>query len=758
MPDSPSTAGSTLSGAASGAAAGTAVFPGVGTLIGAGVGALGGYLSASGTASAQSDQNRAAAQAAAAQSAQSFLNYLSGRGVNIQQIVANDPRGAGFWQQQYAQSQAKGDKRDFNTWFVAALQAAPSDPIWTVISSPTVGNGAQNTTLPAWALDAQGNPLQPSLLAQLVGIQSGANSPATAPISTLATVANTQALLDANPEIAAELAAAGVGVEGGDDTRSAAQWLADHIAQTEQGNGRFSQLLRNFATAQASGGDTHVAAASPGGGAVPTTGPAPITQPGPAGTGNNTTLDPAIAALIPKASATLGGVFDGTYLNQLLAGQKPIDDARLAEAAAQRARIDEQRGLSGDLLNTQLGGIADVLAARQTGAGGIYDATLTGATGVRDASRGAAQGVYDANVQKLADLLGVRKEAAQAIYDASAASAGGVRDARNTGAQGIYGAELTQADTYGAAAQQAVNRLLAQQQAERARRGFTGGSSGSDIVSARLNADYLQRGAGARAQAGTNLQNRLSESGIGYATDIGRAGVGRATTIGAASEQDATAKLNAAVDLAKQLGLADTNFATTSAGAGMTRATTLAGAGEQNSIANLQARVADATRRLGYLTSDADIAKAQADLKNAQDALALLSADQNRKIGAIGAPFNLAGLDLGLKGQINAQQYTGIDDLLKRLGSFGSTPAGGPNLTVSQPGSVINDTQMLGAGLSSLGSAAGNYYSNQQLAALIAGMNAGRNGNATPSTTSPTGFTTPGGNVGVQTDWKSVFG
>jgi len=146
-----------LSGAASGAATGTAIMPGWGTAIGAVVGGVGGYLSASGTADAQSAQNKSAAQNAAAQSSQSFLNYLSSRGINVQQLIANDPRGPDFWTGQYNSSKAAGDKRDFNTWFTAAIQAAPTDPVWDSIANPTAIGAAQNTTLPAWAVDAQIN-------------------------------------------------------------------------------------------------------------------------------------------------------------------------------------------------------------------------------------------------------------------------------------------------------------------------------------------------------------------------------------------------------------------------------------------------------------------------------------------------------------------------------------------------------------------------------------------------------------------------
>lgn len=682
----PSPGGAAATGAVAGAGTGAAVgsvVPVIGTAIGAGVGAIvggvGGYLSASGTSEAQAAQNKAAAQNAASQSSQAWQNYLASRGINIQQLIAQFPD----IQRSYQEALARGDKRDFDTWVYAALKAAPNHPIWNAIANPAGTAGAANTTLPAWAVGPDGKPLQPELLAQILGINSGAANPATAPAASIATVQNAHAFLQANPQVVQELMDAGVGTDG----RSMEQWLVDHITTTEaqSGGGTFTDALRGFLTTPV----------SQGGGAV-----APG---GPAGTGANTTLDPAIAGLIPRATETLGGVFDGTYLKQILDAQKPVADFRQAEAEAQAAKINEQRRASGTILDTELAGIGGVTGARTAGAAGVYDA----------ASNAASQ-VYQANVAKLADLLGIRKEAAQQIYDATVAGAGGVKDAKTTGAKDIYGQELLRADTYGQAANQALNRLLAQQGAERARRGFTGGSSGSDIVSARLMADYLQRGAGERATAGVNLAGRTADANVGYATETGKAGVGRATTIGQSNEADAAAKLAAAVDLAKSLGLA-----------GVNRATTLAGTGEQAAIAQLQAKVADATRRLSYLTADGDIAKANADLKNAQDALAAITSDQSRKIGAVGAPFSLAGLDLGLKKSLNDQQYTGIDSLLARLNSFTTNPASGPGLTTTTPGPVLNNSQILGGTLTGLGSTVSNASSNAELMALIKSLNLG---------------------------------
>lgn len=667
-----------------------------GATVVAGVG--GALVGAEGTKDAQNAANQASAQQAAAQSSQSFQNYLQSRGVNIQQLLQKYPE----FQTEYNRARAAGEKRDFNTWIKAALEANPGHPIWNDINNPTVGAGAANTTLPAWAVDANGQPLQPSLLNQLVAIQSGTNLAANAPVGQIATTQNIHNLFEARPELLAEINAAR---EGSDDPRTPEQWLSDHITQSESqsGGGTFTTALRDFLT-----------------GEEKTSGKAPPS------------VDPAITALVPGATQTAAGIFDGTLLNQALAGLKPVQDARLAEADAVAKRIDELRTLSGGIRTAEQAGLDDLTKARQTGA-----------TEIRDASRQAAEGVHAANIDKLAALLGVRRDAAQQIYEASMASAGGVRDAREKGARDIYGAELLSADTYAQSAEQALNRLLAQQTANRARQGFSGGSSGSDLTRARLTAGAVQQGAGARAQAGVNLQDRLARTGEGYAIDTGTAGVGRATTLGRAGEADALAQLQAAVDLARSLGLADTTFAGTNA---LTR--------ESDASGRMNSNVADATRLFGLPLSDADIAAARANTTNAQDALSQLIASQNRAVSSIGLPYNLAAADLAMKGNVEDLKYTNLDALLKRLGSFGVNQASGPTLTTAPVGSVLNGQQVAGAGLTALGTSLGGLASNQQLMEAIQ-----RWGSGGGTTTTPTGTrnAVPAGSYDIPADTTGQF-
>ena len=151
---------------------------------------------------------------------------------------------------------------------------------------------------------------------------------------------------------------------------------------------------------------------------------------------------------------------------------------------------------------------------------------------------GAVNDLYDGRYLEqeygaLGPILAARLKAAEDIYGAT-----------ETGARQVYDADLVSADTYGQASMQALNRALAQQQANRARQGFVGTGSGSDLTRARLTADSYQQAAGVRAKAGQDLAGRLSN-----------AGVGRATTVGAANEQDALQRLGLLTnDVSRRLG------------------------------------------------------------------------------------------------------------------------------------------------------------------------------------------------------------
>jgi hypothetical protein len=172
---------------------------------------------------------------------------------------------------------------------------------------------------------------------------------------------------------------------------------------------------------------------------------------------------------------------------------------------------------------------------------------------LQDKAIGAVRDLFDGKyldqqIAALAPILAARTTGAGNIYDASVAAADDIYGAAETGARSIYDADLLYADTYQQAAQQALNRILNQQSAQRARQGFVGTGSGDALTRARLTADYTQQGAGVRAQAGQSLAQRLAEAGTTRATTKGQAGVTRATTLGSAGEQDALSRLSLLTD------------------------------------------------------------------------------------------------------------------------------------------------------------------------------------------------------------------
>ncbi len=153
-----------------------------------------------------------------------------------------------------------------------------------------------------------------------------------------------------------------------------------------------------------------------------------------------------------------------------------------------------------------------------------------------------------------------------------------------------------------------------------------------------------------------------------------------------------------------------------------------------------------------FLTSDADIAIAQADEKNAMDQLNAIISDQNRRTGSVGVPYQLAGQDLALKTALGEQQYAGIDSLMRRVQQFATTPASGPGLQTPVPNPVLSNTQIAGGLLSGLGTGIGAYGNNNALMDAIAAFGRGSGGGAGGT---PTGSYGSGSYLGGQ---KSVFG
>ena len=358
-------------------------------------------------------------------------------------------------------------------------------------------------------------------------------------------------------------------------------------------------------------------------------------------------LTPDMQRLQGLSSGLSGQLLDGTILNERLTGLQPALDARTAAADLGFARNAEMRA---------------------------------GSEGVMTAQEAAAQATYAANVEKLASLLGIRTDAAQAIYDAS-----------TKGADEVYGAQLLTADAYGQSAEQAAARAIAQQNATRARQGFTGTSSGADLLRARTLYDALQQGALVRTGAGETLAK--SKAG---------AGVGLATTTGQAQEADALAQLQAALGLADQLGTA---------------------------------RVGNATRQAGILETDVKIGQENATFQNAMDKLNALLQGRSQQLAGINLPYELGSNSLNLQTQEAGSKYAEIDALLKRLQGFQTGQVQQPQVATPNISSVMNAAHGAGGAISAFGSAYGNDTGNQELLDAIKKLNSGGSGTKTPSFT-----------------------
>lgn len=698
---------------------------GLAAVAGAGIigSVAGASISASGTEEAQQLANQQAAANAAAQSSQAFSNYLSSRGINIQQLASSNPN-------VMAQFQASGSG-NFNDFIYNYLNANPQDPLWAEIANPSAGQ-SQNTTLPAYA-EINGQAAQPALAGAATGVFS--DQQASTQAATAAAWAAQRPDLQAN-------------WNSSPGYQQAYGTFQNYVLADYQGNATPAQQAQINAQV--------TAAANP--------------------------LAPTAATLAPQvnsANQVVGNLLNGTTLAQQQAALEPAEQANATAASDLALQQQQQQTANTGINQAQLSGIAQLLATNTAGAQGIYGATTAGAQGintatlqglanllgtqtagagavegatagaaggVQQAQIGAAQGISQADLQGIANLLGVSTQAAAQIFNASQA-----------GAQGIYGSQLTQADTYAQSAQQALQQALAAQQADRMRQGFVGSSSGSNLERAQLMATALQSGAGARAQAGVNLQQALAQAGItqatstgaaqqtsaqqqlqdainlatatgaantGYATNVGNAQITQAQAVAAAQAAEAQGQLQSGVNLATMLG-----------GAGTQQAQTLAQANEQASAAQLAANTQLAQANSLLLPANVSIAEQQAAAQNAQASLALLQSGQAAQLGAIGAPAQLAQAGATANAAVNNTPYASIDALLNTLNAFSSAPASGAALTTSNPGSVINGSQIAGGALSSLGTGLTSTAQNLALTNAINGLKTPAPTTVTPAST-----------------------
>lgn len=444
--------------------------------------------------------------------------------------------------------------------------------------------------------------------------------------------------------------------EGSDDPRSPAEWLRDHVTATEQGNGTFSNLLKEFVSGPA-GANSPVAPTGPS--ATPTLAPQ------------------AIQDLQNAVLKNTQGIFNGDIRNEELAAMQPVFDTNTLLGGIQAKRNAEMRTGSQSISDAEMAGLADLLGVRKTGLNSIYDDAVGTAGNVYGARTGAAEGVYGAST-----------DAANNLYAA-----------RGRGAQDVYGADLKYADTYKDAALQALQRVLAQQGARNAIKGFEGASSGDALLRARTLAGGYQQSAGVRANAGQSLAQTMAKAGESQAFDLGTAGITRAGSLGQAG-------ISKAQDIGKASG---------------SRTTGLAGANEMDAIGRMTSNVNNVTRKAGIFDSDAEKAALNARLQNETSRAGIVGNDITRRLNSAGAPARTYSDILGINNAARNEQFAGVDNVLKRLGLFTST-----NSTPPTPGYVpvqpnINTGQIIGSTLGQIGQGYLQYQNNRDLINALRG-------------------------------------
>lgn len=592
-----------------------AIIPAVATI-------AGGLISANGTRGAQNSANDAAAKAQQDQLAQQMALYLMQRGINPGTI--------------------------------AGLGGAAGSSL--------------NTVLPLGAT-VGGVPAEQLIMQALFG-QSGLT--ATTP-DVYASEQNINAFFAAHPEVLQEINDARA---GSDDPRTPAQWLRDHVTQTEAavGGGTFTNHLKNFATSQVTGAGTASTTTPPAttttttaGGTTATTTPPPNITSAPA-TG---VIPPEITALNNAAIASLNKVYNGGFLADEQSAMDDIARARLDAAAVLQQRNDEQRGGLKSIYDTGLGGLDNVLTARNSAADSILKTQLGGLDEVLGNRRTAANNILNTELSGLANLRGVGE----------------------TGARSIYGAELGVADTYENAVKQAVSRSMEANKAARALRGFSGDSSGDALMRARTLAGGYQQAGGARAQASVNLENLLNQYRTSEASGQLSARSKGATSFGDASIQDALARLSANTGNAQTRGAA----------------------GEMDALGRATLGTDYSKGLAGILDSDVARATNQANLLNAGDRAQLVGGDISRQLGSLNAGTGMYSGVLNLSSQASNAKYNDINALLSSLGFFRQQQPNVPQVQQVQTNPTLNSGQIAGSALSQVGQGLGNYLNNQSL-------------------------------------------
>ncbi len=131
------------------------------------------------------------------------------------------------------------------------------------------------------------------------------------------------------------------------------------------------------------------------------------------------------------------------------------------------------------------------------------------------------------------------------------------------------------------------------------------------------------------------------------------------------------------------------------------------------------------------LDTNATIAKYGADLQNALDKLQLTIKGQTDQIAASGLPNQNASSTLDLSAKNAQSAYDTLNAYLKTIAPLTINQSGGPSVTPSTPGSVLNPNQIIGGALTSTGTALGNTASSYNLSDILKALGGSGSGSAT---------------------------
>lgn len=551
------------------------------------------------------------------------------------------------------------------------------------------------------------------------------------------------------------------------DKRSEAEWMYDHIKSSPQDQQQFSGFVSSGAAPQIPSSQ-------------PVTGDIPLEQ---------ALLDQFLPYLLADAE----GDAERRQLVEQLTGQAYEDymaarNALSPEASA--ARLQEEYRMADETTGRMVGSsqtaAAEQLAALQQSISAMQG-NLTGALAERAAALQQMISTLNANLdtmdaeqkaalaeqiastqQNLETSIAAQRQALQTEVDSLRTAADANSVARKAALQaeidGLTAAQapmaqarLDSANALATAINLGLESTIDQLTAQRAKQGYLGTSSFDNAALARATVGARQGAAqamgAAREQNAADtraIQARLATEGRGLDDELANnlLGIDTRSATGTRSLADLLATGTQSIGDAGAAGLAGIRNNT---------ASTRFNIGGQGAATQFQDQTfgADQKRALADALAGGTLGiknTASTQQQEARDAGTMARQGYfdnayTRTLGGTLSRASLADQLAGTLGNLGSYGSSGLNRTLGTLNWWGSSAT--PPTAQYQPVEAStqgNDIAGLGAGL--LGSAlnignANNWWK--------------KSGTANTNTASPTGYTTPAGNVGVQTDWSNVW-